>query len=179
MKDQSLYDKLISKVRQEESGCWIWTGPWHKNRPWAQNRYGYTTAKVNGKTRHLDAHRAMMFAIQGPLTREQCVCHRCDVPLCINPNHLFIGTMKENIWDSRRKLRHYESKRDYCERGHPLFGDNLYLAKNGSRHCKACQRGRQRVAKGWPENDAYSMPAQPLGYISNPARASHSAGESK
>lgn len=146
MHDQKLYDKLVARIRKDEvTGCWLWTGPYHKNRPWPQNRYGYITIKRNGKWRAIGTHRAMLLAIHGPLTKEQCACHRCDVPLCINPEHLFVGTMADNIRDSRSKNRHHEAKKTHCDKGHPLSGDNLYLSKQGygkvgiRRVCKACQ----------------------------------------
>jgi HNH endonuclease len=151
MKDQALYDKLVAHIRKDDAtGCWLWTGPARKT-PHPGNRYGYVTIKRKGKWTATNAHRAMMFAIHGELTKEQCACHKCDVPLCINPDHLFIGTMKDNIWDSRRKGRHYESRKEFCDRGHPLFGENVRLFKQGAgkgpalkRTCKTCQRERQR-----------------------------------
>ncbi len=172
MKDQRLYDRLVSRIAIDpKTGCWNWTGPSWKNRPYPSNRYGYLTVLKPGKPRGtaLACHRAMMLALHGPLTPQQCVCHRCDNVLCINPNHLWIGTMKENIRDSRAKLRHYESRRDYCERGHPLFGDNMRLSKQADgtgtrRTCKKCEIGRMRVKAGWPEHLAYTAPKVPAGY---------------
>lgn len=168
MKDQALYDRLVSNVKVDEaSGCWNWTAYVHKNRPHPGNRYGGTSIwdPLRKKQRTMHAHRAMMFAVHGPLTPQQCVCHKCDNPLCVNPDHLFIGSMKDNIWDSRRKGRHYESRRDHCERGHPLSGSNLrYYPSSKARHCMACARGRSRVLAGWPEDLAYSEPPVPHGY---------------
>lgn len=162
-----IYERLKSKTRIDEStGCWIWTGFVHTKRPHPGNRYGGTSIPAPGtpraaKTMH--AHRAMMWVIHGPLTPQQCVCHKCDVPTCINPDHLFIGSMKDNIWDSRRKGRHYESRRDHCERGHPLFGENLWTCKDGRRHCKTCSRAKGRLKAGWPPDLAWTLPPQPLG----------------
>lgn len=51
-----------------------------------------------------------------------------------------------------------------CHRGHPLSGDNLSGNTRGKRACKACMRGHQRRRAGWPEDMAYSLPAQKLGY---------------
>lgn len=153
MYDPKLYLRLCSKTRiNPQSHCWEWTGFVHSKRPHPGNRYGGTAIRdpsTKRGSRTMGAHRAMMWALLGPLTPQQCVCHKCDNPVCVNPDHLFIGSMKDNIWDSRRKGRHYESRRDHCERGHPLFGENLYLAPNGTRHCKQCSRDRQRRA--WHE----------------------------
>lgn len=140
MHNRALYDKLVSRIRKDENGCWLWTGPVRPSK-WPQNRYGMTS--WNGRS--YNAHRAMVIAVHGPQPRETCACHRCDVPLCINPEHLFLGTMGDNIRDSRSKNRHHEGQKTHCHKGHPLSGDNLYLSKQGGgkvglrRSCKACQ----------------------------------------
>jgi len=165
--DQRLYDRLVAKVAKDAAtGCWNWTGPrWHK-RPHPGNRYGYIGMwNTETKTgRAIQCHRAMMIALFGPLTPQQCVCHRCDNVLCVNPTHLFIGSMKDNIMDSRSKGRHYESRQDHCHRGHPLSGDNVQIRKQSKakgglgRVCRTCERARHRIKAGWPEDLAYSLP---------------------
>jgi len=175
IKDQKLYDRLVARIRIDEAtGCWLWTGPYWDKRPWPQNRYGYIGIDydpVKGRSRTVGTHRAMLIAIHGPLTSQQCACHRCDVPLCINPEHLFIGTMGDNIRDSRSKNRHHEAQKDFCERGHPLSGDNLALRrqqppKMGIRRvCRTCEKGRYRLNLGWPEHLAFDMAFRiPHGY---------------
>lgn len=147
MIDQALYGRLIAKIRKEESGCWIWTGTWHSYRKYAANRYGYIAVKnKEGKWRSVCTHRAMYIALHGPLTKEQEVCHKCDVPLCINPDHLFLGTHKENMADSRAKGRHYLSAKTICKRGHSLAPENVYVAPDGCRHCRECTRLRMSRA---------------------------------
>lgn len=145
-----LYERLVARIRKDENGCWLWTGPVRSTK-WPQNRYGYIGGVWNGaKHKTLHTHRAMMIALHGPLTKEQVICHRCDVPLCINPDHLFVGTMADNIRDSRAKNRHHEAKKTHCDKGHPLSGDNLKVMEQGGmrngkpragirRVCKACQ----------------------------------------
>lgn len=168
-----LYEKLTARMRIDENGCWIWTGPYYKNRPWPQNRYGHIGVKwPDGQWRTTGTHRAMMLAIHGFLTPDQVVCHRCDVPLCINPQHLFIGSMKDNIHDSRSKNRHHEGQKTHCVRGHPLTGPNVRVqiqvkkatgTKAMQRVCKLCALGRLRLKAGWPEDLAYSLPPQKPG----------------
>lgn len=153
MNDQKLYDRIMKKVRVDvESGCWIWTGPAWTKRKYAANRYGYISIydPATKKQRTRGVHRAMWLARYCPLTPSIEVCHKCDNPLCCNPDHLFIGTHKDNMADSRRKGRHFLSAKTECKRGHPLSGENLYVDKNtGLRHCKQCGRDRQRRA--WHE----------------------------
>lgn len=188
MYDKHLFDRLEARVEKiPEAGCWIWTGFAFLNRPHPGNRYGGTAVKAGtgGKRsgwRHMTTHRAMMWAIHGPLREDQCVCHRCDVPLCINPAHLFIGSMKDNIWDSKRKGRHFESEKTHCDHGHPLSGDNLTYskqsAKNGGWHraCKTCHRARHRIKAGWPAELAYALPAGRTGERPAELPRKHSGG---
>lgn len=75
-------------------GCWMWTGT-------VSNGYG--AIKDRGKT--LKASRVSWELHRGPIPNGLFVCHACDVPLCVNPNHLFLGTCQDNIDDRTRKGR--------------------------------------------------------------------------
>lgn len=89
-------DTFDSFIRKAESGCWLWTG-------WALNSgYGGYTDR-NG--RNWPAHRYMYAKRVGDIPPRYHVCHKCDVKLCVNPEHLFIGTAQENIHDMQRKGR--------------------------------------------------------------------------
>ena len=84
-----------------ESGCIIWTGK--------VNQAGYGQLPVNGKMKVV--HRFVYESLHGPVPRELYVCHHCDVPSCCNPDHLFVGTNRENQLDSIRKGRYMTAKR--------------------------------------------------------------------
>ena len=77
-------------------GCWIWTG-------------GRTVA-LYGRLKIVDkivyAHRYSYMLHHGEIPEEMCICHRCDNPSCVNPDHLFLGTKKDNSQDMIRKGRH-------------------------------------------------------------------------
>lgn len=175
MFDQKLYDRCATRSEAiPVTNCWEWTGP-RKRGGHPGNRYGMTSIYRDGKQRSMATHRAIMWAIHGPMTKEQVVCHKCDNVLCINPAHLWIGTMKENIWDSRNKGRHFEAAKTHCDKGHPLSGDNLRITKQCKtrgktgfrRQCKICTLVRLRVNAGWPEELAIKTPPLKFGYVMN------------
>ena len=84
-----------SKVAKspEPDGCWLWTGA----------RYGsYGLAYASGAT---PAHRVAYELEHGEVTDDLLVCHKCDVPLCVRPSHLFLGTHADNVQDRVNKGR--------------------------------------------------------------------------
>lgn len=89
-------------VAGEPDSCWIWFGSKDGKG------YGaYPAGKLPGRKtqRKIGAHRLAYALAFGPFDPVLFVLHRCDTPLCVNPNHLFLGTNKDNIEDMRRKGR--------------------------------------------------------------------------
>jgi HNH endonuclease len=76
-------------------GCWLWSG--------GVNSHGYGAFWINGRT--VSAHRAAWELANGPIPDGLFACHRCDTPLCVRLDHLFLGTPKENTVDMVQKGR--------------------------------------------------------------------------
>ena len=75
--------------------CWIWTG-----KVWG--RYGYLYSRQHSE---VSAHRVSYKIHHGPIPEGLWVLHRCDTPLCVNPDHLFTGTAMDNTHDMMAKGR--------------------------------------------------------------------------
>lgn len=125
--------------------CWLWTGQ--------LNAYGYgSLSRSNGRGwsgEHVAAHRiSWVLHTRGPIPVGMNVLHRCDEPSCVNPAHLFLGTLAENQEDCVRKGRHPLAIKTHCVRGHPLSGENLepVAGKPRRRVCRKCCVIRHRSA---------------------------------
>lgn len=80
----------------KSDGCWLWTG--------AVERYGYPIMQRNGKTVRVHRFIYEMFNSQIPAGMD--LCHHCDTPRCVRPDHLFVGTRLDNVRDMVNKGRH-------------------------------------------------------------------------
>lgn len=77
------------------SGCWLWSGGC------GGNGYGYFSS--GGKS--IRAHRAVYELLVGIIGKGLCLCHKCDNRLCVNPEHMFVGTHSDNMRDMAQKKR--------------------------------------------------------------------------
>ena len=90
--------KFLKRIVIDANGCWIFQG--------SVKKIGLSYGWVSYKGTQMNAHRASWIEANGAIPVGLNVCHKCDVPQCINPEHLFLGTQRENIIDMWNKGRH-------------------------------------------------------------------------
>lgn len=86
-----------AKACKVSCGCWLWSS--------SLDSTGYGVAFLKPFPKAMKAHRVAWTLINGEIPRGLLVCHKCDIPACVNPEHLFLGTYKDNIQDSISKGR--------------------------------------------------------------------------
>lgn len=89
-KDLEKFFKSVKKT----SKCWLWTG-------YMKNKYG----GISYQGKQIGAHRCSWLLHRGEIPHKICVLHKCDNMKCVNPNHLFLGTHKDNSQDMLNKKR--------------------------------------------------------------------------
>lgn len=101
--------------------CWEWQG--------AKNTKGYGEFwNTLRDGRHTRAHQVSWILRNGEIPDGLCICHKCDNPSCVNPAHLFLGTVEENNADTIKKGRRIQGKLLYG-RDHPQHGSNAPHSK--------------------------------------------------
>lgn len=103
----SISCKLLNEKIINEKGCWI--------SPITGSR-GYGQVSFRGMKNKL-AHRVSYDTFIGPINKGMFVCHKCDTPACYNPEHLFLGTPKDNVHDGIKKgrIKHIGAKGSDCK----------------------------------------------------------------
>ncbi|WP_194720787.1 HNH endonuclease signature motif containing protein [Noviherbaspirillum malthae] len=98
--DHAIVKKRFDAKVRITPGCWLWAG--------AKNSWGYGAMTINSKD--FGAHAVSYALYVGPIAAGMRVLHRCDTPACVNPDHLFLGTQKDNIADMDAKGRRRPAK---------------------------------------------------------------------
>lgn len=131
-------EKLLEKVNKTES-CWVWTGQ-------TVGR-GYGKVGFRGKTAR--AHRVIWELLYGPIPENLFVCHKCDNPPCVNPEHLFLGNSKDNVQDMVKKGRNAKGKsngRVLHPEKYPI-GDNHYSRTEPERLARGEKHGMSKLTQ--------------------------------
>lgn len=128
----------------DSSKCWNWLGTKDKN--------GY--GKLSYKSTHWRAHRLVFHIYKSEINKYEIICHKCDNPSCVNPDHLFLGNPLINMHDKVKKgrLKNQNMNKTHCKNGHEFIHENILWSKtnigNPKRTCKIC------YVKGWKDRNA-------------------------
>lgn len=134
------FERLMAKVEVQPCGCWLWTGSLMES--------GYGMFRLNGHATL--AHRAAWELLRGPIPEGFVIDHLCRVRPCVNPEHLEPCTLQENVRRGARNGRDFgaaQARKTHCPAGHPYDEANTYTSKTGKRHCKRCQRERDKAER--------------------------------
>ena len=93
-------ERFWKKVKKDSDRCWLWVASVHTT--------GYGAFWLHKKI--VLSHRVAYILTYGSIPDGLCVCHKCDTPLCCNPDHLFLGTVRDNNDDRVRKGRTAKSQ---------------------------------------------------------------------
>lgn len=124
-------NRFYDKVNKTNS-CWLWTG--------SLTKYGY--GKININKKYISTHRLSWELVNGKIPEGMHICHTCDVRSCVNPEHLFLGTPKDNAVDREQKGR--SNSQGYktnarriteCRYGHK----DIYVDSKNARRCRTCR----------------------------------------
>jgi len=124
--------RLMGRVYPGENGC-ILTRGFH-------NADGY--GQIYHRSLGDFPHRVLMILLYGPIPDGKMVCHRCGNHGCVNPAHLYIGTMQQNARDTVAMGRHRESQKTHCKQGHEFTPENTRMVgpRKTKRQCNECLR---------------------------------------
>ena len=125
---------ILNRIKKLNSGCWIWQGYLDKD--------GYGKLQINNKRDR--AHRWSYKIFKKDVSKDILICHHCDNPSCVNPNHLFSGTQKDNMQDAVKKNRMSCGEKHFSKINPQLVSRGKKHSKimkkvsaKGEKHCRA------------------------------------------
>lgn len=121
--------RLLTKIKVDDSDCWIWFGG-------DNGRYPI----IRYKRKNFFAHRLSFELFKNQKIGDKFVCHTCDKSLCINPDHLFLGSHKDNMKDASSKKRMAFGEKHYqCKLKNENIKEIQILAKCGLSQSQVCE----------------------------------------
>lgn len=139
-------ERFLSRIEKDDkTGCWNWTG--------SKLKTGYGTFSAKRSTgKCWRAHRFSWIIHGKELVEGLDLCHSCDNRLCVNPDHLWLGTRQENLLDCLRKNRNPNWNKTHCKHGHEYTKENTMIRYDGDRECRTCSN---RHKKEWHERNKH------------------------
>ncbi len=139
MTRKTLEERMRAGFVVSENGCWQWIKC--KSR-------GY--GRILVKRENCRAYRVAYELWRGPIPKGMYIDHMCRNRACVNPYHLRIVTLLQNVMENSLSAGALNQAKTHCPQGHPYSGSNLRLWKDKKgrtmRICKECDNARHRVA---------------------------------
>ena len=102
----------------------------------ALSGFGYGNMRINNKNK--DTHRIAWEIAYGKIPEGVYVLHTCNIPPCVLPDHLYLGTATDNMQDRLAAGNNPNYNKTHCPRGHVYSKENIY-SYAGRRHCRICK----------------------------------------
>lgn len=125
--------RFFSHVEAIKNGCWNWVGAMKFNG------YGNFSIRKNKVRKSYSAHRWAYINLVGDIPQGLAVDHLCRNRKCVNPSHMELVTLKENLLRGIG-FSGENARKTHCKKGHPLVAVPLSRKTSAQRHCPICER---------------------------------------